>query len=94
MHQLDLNILNGPALVVEVPDNTNITGAPFCTCLLSLEFAVAVSAGNTPKLRGFVLCAAAAALDALKIPPGTVRVLFKTLNSKRWAPLGLFWHKE
>ncbi|KAK9915315.1 hypothetical protein WJX75_007506 [Coccomyxa subellipsoidea] len=50
VHQLDLDILNGPAVVVEVPDNTNIT---------------------------------AAALEALAIPPGAVRVLFKTLNTKK-----------
>ncbi|CAL5221116.1 g3250 [Coccomyxa viridis] len=50
VHQLDLNILNGAALVMEVPDDTNIT---------------------------------AAALEAMHIPPGTIRVLFKTLNTKK-----------
>ncbi|CAL8468967.1 g8508 [Coccomyxa elongata] len=50
VHQLDLDILNGPAAVIEVPDNTNIT---------------------------------AEALERLAIPSGTVRILFKTLNTKK-----------
>lgn len=50
VESLNLQILNGPALLVEVPDTTNIT---------------------------------AAALEALQIPHGTIRLLFKTLNTKR-----------
>lgn len=50
VESLNLHILNGPALLVQVPDETNIT---------------------------------AAALEALSIPEGIVRILFKTRNSKR-----------
>ncbi len=50
---LDLNVLNGPALVVELPETvTTVT---------------------------------AAVLDAAAIPPGTVRLLLKTRNSRWWA---------
>eukprot|EP00891_Asterochloris_glomerata_P004233 jgi/Astpho2/4233/Aster-x0192 len=50
IESIDLNILIGPALVVETPHDSNIT---------------------------------AAVLESLNIPPGTERVLFKTLNTAR-----------
>ena len=77
----------GPALLVEVPDSTNITGEHLpnlpswhigrlpcdCTrCSLDTVFDMF-----------FTLACAAAALEALQIPHGTVRLLFKTLNTKR-----------
>lgn len=51
--QLPLEVLVGPALVIEAPDGVD-----------------AITAG---------------VLDALPIPPGTVRVLFKSRNSDLWA---------
>ncbi|MCD4686038.1 MAG: cyclase family protein [Anaerolineae bacterium] len=51
--QLPLEVLVGPALVIEVPDGVDEITADV--------------------------------LDALAIPPGTVRVLFKTRNSDLWA---------
>ena len=73
---------------MNVPDNTNITGEhlpnpPALQTTTPARIVQSCSLATVYDMKSGLLACAAAALEALQIPHGTVRLLFKTLNTKR-----------
>ncbi|KAG6512276.1 hypothetical protein ZIOFF_030373 [Zingiber officinale] len=81
---LDLHVLNGPALLVDVPRDENITGV-----LLNFLELFIISTIYSRYHKHFLLDAAEV-MKSLHIPKGVRRVLFRTLNTDR----RLMWKKE
>ncbi|KAG6512277.1 hypothetical protein ZIOFF_030374 [Zingiber officinale] len=100
---LDLHVLNGPALLVDVPRDENITGLKKGGWIIYLNFRnklveskrldvfyrFTISTIYSRYHKHFLLDAAEV-MKSLHIPKGVRRVLFRTLNTDR----RLMWKKE
>ncbi|KAF3788333.1 Kynurenine formamidase [Nymphaea thermarum] len=81
---LDLAVLNGYTLLVDVPRDTNITGMfYFSRPLFIFQFILCLCVSSC-------FHAQSEAMKSLNIPKGVRRVLFRTLNTDR----KLMWKKE